>query len=175
MLVRFDQKGTPSLVILDCGIVYQSRTEAEHKRLVDICLAFMKHDGRLAARLMLENMNNPHNTKERGLAFEDGIQQIVTDCEKENYFEHMAEYFLRVCDIARENNVRLDPGYFKICMALKVAEGIALALNKNLDLVSTCVPIVAKAQALQALGIEKFPLPDDEDFVHQKPVKEAKK
>jgi hypothetical protein len=58
--------------------------------------------------------------------------------------------------------VRLDPGYFKIAMALKVAEGISLSLNRDLDLVSKCVPIVLKARTLQALGVIKFPSPEED-------------
>ena len=46
-------------------------------------------------------------------------------------------------------------------MALKVAEGISLSLDKNLDLVTKCVPIIMKARALRALGLEKFPLPEE--------------
>lgn len=177
MLVRFKPNGEPMLVILDTGIVYQSRSEAEHKRLIEICLAFMKHDGRLAGKLMMENaatMNGIVNTPEHSHEFCESIQGIVNQSESENYFEHLAEYFMQVCELARLHNVRLDPGYFKIVMALKVAEGIALSLNKELDLVSTCVPIIVKAQALRALGIEKFPLPEDEEISHKKPVKESK-
>ena len=49
ILVRFDPRtGEPHYVFLDCGIVFSSRTEEDHKLLVDICLAFMKHDGILA-------------------------------------------------------------------------------------------------------------------------------
>jgi predicted unusual protein kinase regulating ubiquinone biosynthesis (AarF/ABC1/UbiB family) len=176
MLVRMKANGEPSLVILDTGIVYQSKSEAEHKRLIDICLAFMKHDGRLAGRLMIDNANpnlSPE-TRVHNQEFCEAIQGLVTASESESYFEHLAEYFMKVCDLAREYNVRLDPGYFKIVMALKVAEGMSLALNRNLDLVSTCVPIIAKAQAMQALGIQKFPLPED-DIQHLKPIKEAKK
>ncbi len=49
--------GEPRLVILDCGIIYQSKTDLEHKKLVDICFSFMKHDGRAAALMMIENVN----------------------------------------------------------------------------------------------------------------------
>ncbi len=60
--------------------------------------------------------------------------------------------------------MKLDPGYFAIAMALKVVEGVSLALNHDLDMVSKCVPIIVKARTLRALGIEKFPLPDKEEF-----------
>jgi hypothetical protein len=58
--------------------------------------------------------------------------------------------------------VRLDPGYFKIAMALKVVEGISLSLNRDLDMVSKCVPIILKARTLQALGVIKFPSPEED-------------
>ncbi|KAJ1442966.1 hypothetical protein B484DRAFT_389740 [Ochromonadaceae sp. CCMP2298] len=48
------ENGEPTMVVLDCGIVYCSRTEEEFKHLVDICIAFMKHDGRAAARHMIQ-------------------------------------------------------------------------------------------------------------------------
>lgn len=41
ILVQFNSKGEPRLVFLDAGIVYSSKTEAEHKNLVEICFAFM--------------------------------------------------------------------------------------------------------------------------------------
>ncbi len=50
MLVQILPNGEPRLIVLDCGIVYYAKTEAEYRKLVDICYAFMKHDGREAAR-----------------------------------------------------------------------------------------------------------------------------
>ncbi|RYH13419.1 hypothetical protein EON65_35685 [archaeon] len=58
------------------------------------------------------------------------IQQLVIDAESESYFEHMGDYLARICELARKHTVRLDSGYFKIAMALKVAEGISLALGR---------------------------------------------
>ncbi len=40
---------------------------------------------------------------------------------------------------------------------------MALSLNRELDMITTCIPIVVKAQAMQRLGITKFPLPGDDD------------
>mmetsp|Transcript_4047 Transcript_4047/g.8855 ORF Transcript_4047/g.8855 Transcript_4047/m.8855 type:complete len:556 (+) Transcript_4047:192-1859(+) len=134
------ENGEPTMVVLDCGIVYCSRTEEEFKHLVDICIAFMKHDGRAAARHMI---------------------QITPETVK-SYFEHIGDYVSRICELSRKHLVRLDPGYFRIAMALKVAEGISLSLNRDLDLVSKCIPIIIKAQSLRALGISKFPPPEDD-------------
>jgi len=214
VLVQVQPNGEPRLVILDCGIVYSSPSKAEHDKLVDICISFMKHDGYNAGKLMIENAvakqislqeeekKQRQLKRERGGRVEakelteeqaaeekhhadrnakimkekihnadefcQGIQQIVIDSEHEHYFENIGKYLSQICELARTHVVRLDPGYFKIAMALKVAEGIALALDPQIELVQKCIPIVVKAQAMQKLGISKFPEPeDDEKFVEE--------
>lgn len=196
VLVQMLPNGEPRLVILDCGIVYSSPTKEEHDKLVDICLAFMKHDGYTAGKLMVDNATakqlrlqreesatssashkqeteDPkalerknrilHEKVQHAEEFCQSIQQIVIDAEHESYFEHIGDYLSRICELARKHVVRLDPGYFKIAMALKVAEGIALALDRDIQLVTKCIPIIMKAKALQKLGISKFPEPEEND------------
>mmetsp|Transcript_8564 Transcript_8564/g.14231 ORF Transcript_8564/g.14231 Transcript_8564/m.14231 type:complete len:133 (-) Transcript_8564:398-796(-) len=98
---------------------------------------------------------------------------MVNSAEDQSYFEHIGEYVNRICELSRKHVVRLDAGYFRIAMALKVAEGMSLALNRymqfscfcycrDLDLVSKCIPIILKAQALRAMGITQFPKPEDD-------------
>ena len=42
-------------------------------------------------------------------------------------------------------------------MALKIVEGVALSLNRELDMITKCLPIVVKAQTTKQLRILKFP------------------
>jgi hypothetical protein len=58
--------------------------------------------------------------------FCEGIQQMVDDALVKNYFEHIGDYIGIVCDLAYAHNVKLDPSYFRVAMALKVAEGVSL-------------------------------------------------
>ena len=163
VFVQIMPNGDPRLIILDCGIVYQSKTESEHQKLVEICFSFMKHDGVTAGKLMIEKANAvKENTVENAEDFCHGIQDLVNESEAHSYFEHIGDYVTKICELARVHVVRLDPGYFKIAMALKVAEGISLNLNKDLDLVSKCVPIIMKARAMRAMGITEFPVPEDD-------------
>eukprot|EP01035_Chromulina_nebulosa_P018199 gene18199-23861_t len=173
ILVNFDEKNEPHLVILDCGIVYHSKSPEEHQKLVDICFAFMQHDGRKAGSLLIEN--NEHTNQLNKEKFCNAVQDLVSDSQSHSYFEHLGEYIGKLCDLARIYMVKLDPGYFAIAMSLKVAEGISLALNKDLDLISTCVPIVVKTRTLRALGIQKFPLPEDNEFVIENKKEKKKK
>eukprot|EP00428_Durinskia_dybowskii_P061335 CAMPEP_0170369344 /NCGR_PEP_ID=MMETSP0117_2-20130122/7933_1 /TAXON_ID=400756 /ORGANISM="Durinskia baltica, Strain CSIRO CS-38" /LENGTH=594 /DNA_ID=CAMNT_0010624057 /DNA_START=70 /DNA_END=1854 /DNA_ORIENTATION=- len=160
IMVEIQPNGEPRLQVLDCGIVYAVKSEEEYRNLVEICLAFMKHDGLTAGRRMIAN--NSHASVKDADAFCQGVQKLVEDCEQHSYFEHLGEYVGRVCELSRLHHVRMDPSYFKIAMALKVAEGISLAFNKDLDLVSKCIPIIVKAQALRAMGVTNFPKPEDD-------------
>jgi len=156
ILVQITDKGEPKLVFLDCGIIYQSKSVAAHRALVDISIAFMQHDGRRAARLMIDNTQDSKDKVKNAEAFMQGVQDMVNLSETQKYFEHIGDYVTRICDLAREHQVKLDPGYFHVAMALKVAEGISLSLDKDIDLISQCLPVIIRAKALQAMGIENF-------------------
>ena len=84
----------------------------------------------------------------------DGIQGLIDLAETQNYFEHISDYVSRICELARIHNVKLDPNYFQIAMALKVSEGISLALDKELDLISKCLPVILKAKAMEKMGLK---------------------
>lgn len=155
ILVKFDDKGEPHMIFLDCGIVFSSKDKKDHETIVEICVAFMQHDGRKAAKLMIDHSKNGAVPTEME-GFIEGVHRIVVECKEHNYFEHIGEYVMRICNLARDYNVKLDPGYFHIAMALKVAEGISLSLDRTLDMVTKCLPVVVRAKAYQAMGIEDF-------------------
>lgn len=159
ILVQFNSKGDPRLVFLDAGIVYSSKTEEDYKNLVEICFSLMKHDGYKAGRLLIDSSKNSNIAGAD--AFCNGVQKIIDDSEDDAYFEHIGEYVSQICNLAREHSVRLSPAYFQIAISLKVMEGVTLSLNKDLELVSKCVPLIVKAKALRAVGITKFPSPDE--------------
>lgn len=54
LMVKIHPNEDVSLQVLDCGIVYSSQSEAEHNKLVEVCFAFMNHEGRKAAQLMVD-------------------------------------------------------------------------------------------------------------------------
>jgi predicted unusual protein kinase regulating ubiquinone biosynthesis (AarF/ABC1/UbiB family) len=160
LLVQMQSNGEPKLMVLDCGIIYTVATEREYKNLTEICLAFMRHDGIKAGQHLIDNTSA--STVKHADEFCNAVQDLVHESESQSYFEHIGDYLARICELSRIHMVRLDPSYFKIAMALKVAEGISLNLNKDLDLISKCIPIIVKTQALRAVGITNFPKPEDD-------------
>lgn len=161
VMVQYQPNGEPRFVFLDCGLVFRAKTKEEHEALYEICYAFMKHDGYSAGKYMVDN------SKRQAVGnvelFCQGMQQIVIDAEAELFYEHYGEYLAKICEYARTYHVKLDPNYFHIAMVLKVGEGIALNLHREIDLITKCIPIIVKARTLQKLGIQKFPLPEEDE------------
>lgn len=48
-----------------------------------------------------------------------------------------------------------------------------LYIDRNLDLITKCIPIVLKAQAMRKLGLDKFPEPEED--VIESPILPPKK
>jgi len=76
IMVDIQPNGEPRLLVLDCGIVYSVKGEKEYQNLVDICTAFMKHDGRLAGRCMIEHTSA--NTVLHADEFCEAVQDMVS-------------------------------------------------------------------------------------------------
>lgn len=174
ILVQIQDNGEPHMVFLDCGIAFSSKTPEDHFNLVEVCFSFMKHEGREAGRRMMDR--NPerysHLNKEireqNTIEFCNGLQKMIDDSENSLFFENFNKYVNQICDLARTYSIKLDPSYFQVAMALKIIEGNVLSLNRDIDIISKCVPIVMKTQAMRALGVYKFPLPEDHDTMTRK-------
>jgi predicted unusual protein kinase regulating ubiquinone biosynthesis (AarF/ABC1/UbiB family) len=103
-MVQVMPDGQPRFAFLDCGLVFRAKTEEEHEALFKICYAFMKHDGYGAGKYMIDN--SKRQTKGNVENFCRSLQQIVIDAEKELFYEHFGEYLGKICDYAREYQVR---------------------------------------------------------------------
>ena len=143
IMVKMTEKG-PTVCLLDCGIVTQV-TKRDHKAFIDICIALLKFKGHDAAKLMMDYRGiTDEGAVER---FCDGIQDIVEQAKRERAFEHISEYVSRICNLACQYKVALMPDLLNVAMAVKVCEGIALALNPDLELALVAIPTVLEGQA----------------------------
>merc|ERR1712000_390596 len=125
ILVQLDKDG-PKLVFIDCGIVTKVKKE-QFRPMLDICLALLHYDGYKAGMLLAD-----HSTKmsKEGLErFCTGVGDIVRRAQTLNYFEHLGGYLTEVCTLSCVNKVKVVPEFFQTAMSIKVAEGIALALD----------------------------------------------
>lgn len=150
ILVRMDKsKKEPVVIYLDCGIV-TTVTEEDHKTFIDICLSLLHFDGYKAGLLMLEHRDasSENHTEHSAIeGFCNGIQDIVEKAKAENCFENISDYISRICGLSCKYSCPLMPDVINVAMAVKVCEGIALALNPDLEMAKVAIPTVVKGQA----------------------------
>ena len=113
-------------------------------------MSLLHFDGYNAGLLMLEHRdaleeNHTENAAIKG--FCSGIQGIVEKAKVENCFENISDYISRICSLSCKYRMPLMPDVINVAMAVKVCEGIALALNPDLEMAKVAIPTVVKGQA----------------------------
>mmetsp|Transcript_5072 Transcript_5072/g.7749 ORF Transcript_5072/g.7749 Transcript_5072/m.7749 type:complete len:530 (+) Transcript_5072:110-1699(+) len=160
ILVQLDKDG-PKLVFIDCGIVTKVKKE-QFRPMLDICLALLHYDGYKAGMLLAD-----HSTKmsKEGLErFCTGVGDIVRRAQTLNYFEHLGGYLTEVCTLSCVNKVKVVPEFFQTAMSIKVAEGIALALDPTIEMAAVAIPVIVKSQAQYVMNKARGrPTIDDDD------------
>lgn len=144
----FVNKDGSKFILLDFGIA-NSYSDADHQNIVDILAAFIRKDGRKAGRLMIEESN----TRSRLAAineehFVDKIEQITIAANSADYLmEKLGTYITFICDAAQTHQVLLNPSFVSVSLAVKVEEGIALAMDPALEIADLAIPIIVEAEA----------------------------
>ena len=142
--------------LLDAGLAY---TVTDHKSFLDVVYHLMMREGHAAGLAMLDAAGSPVNgtgcTSARS-AYGDGVQKIVDAAITEDFFDHLGAYIHDFFTLAYVHQVRLDHNYVCVALAVKVMEGLALALDPKIDLLHAAMAYVAaagrdeKAKDLQA-------------------------
>lgn len=134
--------------MLDFGIA-NTYSDADHQNIVDILAAFIRKDGRKAGRLMIEESN----TRTVAAAvheehFVDKIEQLTIAANGADYLmEKLGTYITMICDAAQTHQVLLNPSFVSAALAVKVEEGIALAMDPALKIADLAIPIIVEAEA----------------------------
>jgi len=128
VLVTDDYK----FVLLDVGIT-TIHSESDHRLVSDILTAFIRCDGRKAGRLMIDDSNRrlgsfgDHSIDEE--KFIDKIEELTIRAQGKDYFmEHLGAYITHICQSAATHHVMVNQAFMSAALAVKVMEGIALAL-----------------------------------------------
>jgi predicted unusual protein kinase regulating ubiquinone biosynthesis (AarF/ABC1/UbiB family) len=144
-------------VLYDVGIVAEY-TDKDHQLIVDILTAFIYYDGRKAGRLMIDDWNTRiSSTKPEEKAIDedhyiDAIEKITIAASDENYFmEYLGTYISYFCEMAAKHHVMINPSFISAALAIKVQEGIALALDPTVPIKTVAIPIILKAEGRHKL------------------------
>lgn len=153
----FVSKDGKKFILLDVGIVAEY-SEHDHDVIVDVLSAFIRRQGRRAGRLMIDDSNQrlqEANMMETALEeekFIDKIEALNVKATGSDYLmEHLGDYISFICGVAAEHHVMLNPSFVSAALAVKVQEGIALALDPSVEIWKIATPIIYESEARRGL------------------------
>ena len=136
--------------LLDCGICVEMG-ESDHKNLVEILGAFIKRDGLLAGKLMVDTAKHTRATDEDVRIFCEGIQRICSDDLDNNFLEKVGDYLADICDLACKHRVKLESKFINASLAVEIMEGLACKLHPEMEVQKVALPLVLKAEVMHGM------------------------
>jgi predicted unusual protein kinase regulating ubiquinone biosynthesis (AarF/ABC1/UbiB family) len=127
----------------------------DHTVLIDVLSAFIRKDGRKAGRCMIDDSNSKMlqstNMKDQVAINEeqyiDKIEMLTIKASTEGYFmEHLGTYISYICDAAATHHVMMNPSFVTAALAVKIQEGIALAMDPNCSIPDVAIPIIIESE-----------------------------
>jgi predicted unusual protein kinase regulating ubiquinone biosynthesis (AarF/ABC1/UbiB family) len=148
----FVSKDGKKFILLDVGIVAEY-SEHDHNVIVRILSAFIRRQGRLAGRLMIDDSNRRlHEASIIDAALEeekfiDKIEALNKKATGGDYLmENLGTYISYICSVAAQHHVMLNPSFISAALAVKVQEGIAIALDPSISIYDIATPIIFESE-----------------------------
>ena len=142
-----------SFILFDVGIVNEY-TDKDHQTIVDILAAFIRKQGRKAGRLMIDDSNSLLRGRDSGddkaideEQYIDKIEALTIAARTQGYFmEHLGTYISYICESAAHHHVMLNPSFITAALAVKLEEGIALAMDPSCNIPKVAIPIIVESE-----------------------------
>ena len=151
MLVHQAPKdGSVHLHMLDCGLVIEMGPE-QHVNLTKILGAFIRQDGRMAGKLMVDTSSSSQASPLDVELFVHGIYNIVEADKDNNFVEKVGDYITDICFLACKHKVKLEASFVNAALSVEIMEGIASALYPDMKVVPVALPLVVKAEMMHRL------------------------
>jgi predicted unusual protein kinase regulating ubiquinone biosynthesis (AarF/ABC1/UbiB family) len=137
-------------VCLDVGIVKEF-SETDHILISDVLAAFIRKDGAKAGRLMMEDsdkrLDASNGRSVHQQAYIDKIEALtIKACGPGYLMEHLGVYLSYIFECAAKHHVMLNQSFISAALAVKVQEGIALALDPSVQIWKIAVPIILEGE-----------------------------
>jgi predicted unusual protein kinase regulating ubiquinone biosynthesis (AarF/ABC1/UbiB family) len=142
-------------------------SDEDHSSIVSILAAFIRKQGREAGRLLIDESNSRllRTAADGGGGEElrravdeeryiDKVELLTIRASSKDYLmEHLGTYISYLCGAASEHHVMMNPSFISAALAVKVQEGIALALDPSVEIYRVAIPIVIESER-RRLGAE---------------------
>ena len=142
-----------AFILFDVGIVNEY-SDHDHQTIVDILSAFIRKQGRKAGRLMIDDsnsrlrrLNDRHDQALDEEQYMDKIEALTNATRTKGYFmEHLGTYISYICESAAQHHVMLNPSFVTAALAVKLEEGIALAMDPSCNIPKVAIPIIVESE-----------------------------
>lgn len=151
--VATESKSIPSFQhyrLLDVGIT-TSHAERDHRLISDILACFIRKDGRTAAMHMVDSSNYIlKSVGDKAIDEEEFFKKIelvtIAASGKDYLMQKLGTYISYICDAAATHHVMLNQAFISMALAVKVQEGIALALDPSIETAKIAIPIILEGE-----------------------------
>lgn len=137
--------------MFDVGIATEY-SDSDHQAIVDVLGAFIRRDGQRAGELLVDPNLNPGVVDSEG--FVQKIAGLTSKASAEDIYlmQNLGVYISFICKAAADHHVRIIPPFISSALAVKVLEGIALALDPSIPILKVAIPIVVQSEARRKLA-----------------------
>ena len=135
---------------MDVGIT-TVHSDADHRLVSDVLAAFIRKDGAKAGRHMIDSSNHMLRAQgDKALHEEDFVRKIelitIAASGKDYFMQHLGNYITYICNAASTHHVMLNQAFISSALAVKVQEGIALALDPSVQISKVAIPIIMEGE-----------------------------
>jgi aarF domain-containing kinase len=148
-LKKIDAEGyRPQLIFLDTGLVTELNA-TNRTNFLDLFRAVAEFDGYKAGQLMCERCRQPEDVVDQDI-FALKMQHLILNVKSTTLqLSNMdiGDVLHRVLDMVRVHHVRLEGDFVNVVISILLLEGIGRALDPDVDILSSSLPILRELSA----------------------------
>ncbi|KAL8382430.1 hypothetical protein RB595_006286 [Gaeumannomyces hyphopodioides] len=156
-LRRIDEEGfRPQLLFIDTGLVTELNA-TNRRNFLDLFRAVAEFDGYKAGALMCERCRQPDAVLDADV-FALKMQHLVLEVKSSTLAlgnVRIGDILQRVLAMVRAHHVRMEGDFVNVVISIFLLEGIGRALNPDLDLLSSALPILRELSAQSGADMVK--------------------
>ncbi|KLU82502.1 atypical/ABC1/ABC1-C protein kinase [Magnaporthiopsis poae ATCC 64411] len=156
-LRRIDEEGfRPQLLFIDTGLVTELNA-TNRRNFLDLFRAVAEFDGYKAGHLMCERCRQPDAVLDADV-FALKMQHLVLEVKSSTLAlgnVRIGDILQRVLAMVRAHHVRMEGDFVNVVISIFLLEGIGRALNPDLDLLSSALPILRELSAQSGADMVK--------------------
>jgi len=148
-LQRIDAEGyRPQLIFIDTGLVTELNA-TNRTNFLELFRAVAEFDGYKAGNLMCERCRQPDAVIDKEV-FALKMQHLVIGVKSQTLAlgnMKIGDILQQVLDMVRSHHVRIEGDFVNVVVSILLLEGIGRALDPNVDLLSSSLPILRQLGA----------------------------